>query len=349
VITFDQLAASIANNRENQVLEDPAFLSCRVYQAWFCSNLGMVEESEAISKTCLEPLHGLDMVRERAICLHNLGLNAEFQGDYERSRKLLEEAIELGKMDPFVALPSFYLWLGYVYFLVGEYGKGMHSFRTSYESFMERGNTWGASFALSKMGLAADGLGKHAAAMTYFQEANKIFIKTGDLTGQGYSLSRMSIGAYFLDDYKEGIHYGEQALEQFKNIGHRWGMCVSLCHLGFCNLGMGQKLEAQTLFYEALQKAVDGQFAPLSLYALAGIASTLVLTNKSPKGVAFFQFVQSHPKTPALYVEVAKRWFHGQEETLSKGKRRMATDPTLDEMVQDALKEREPMIKNPAP
>jgi predicted ATPase/DNA-binding SARP family transcriptional activator len=313
VIAFDQLASLIQMNRNVSVLDNPAYLSCRAHQAWFCSNLGMVEECEKISEEGLQPLIDREMDRELAICLHNLGVSAEFRGDFELSKRLLEQAIELGAQSPFFVFPSFYLWLGYVHFLLGDYDDGMRSFKISYALFNEDRNTWGASFALSKMGLASDGLGDHAAAMEFFREAYVIFLDSGDLTGQGYSLSRMSMGAYFLEDYKTAIGFGEQALELFTGIGHRWGICISLGHLGFANLGMGRIQKAKTYFYDALKLSSDSLMAPLSLYALAGIACTFLLEEEEKEGIELFKYVQSHPKTPALYIDMARRWFQNQD------------------------------------
>ena len=157
------------------------------------------------------------------------------------------------------------------------YRNGIRNFKTSYALFSEQGNSWAASFALSKMGLAADGLGDHSTAMDYFNEAFQIFIETGDITGQGYSLSRMSIAAYFLEDFEKAVSFGEQALELFSGIGHRWGICTSLCRLGFAHLGAGSLSEANSRFIQAIHLSIAAQLAPLSLYALAGIASLLVL------------------------------------------------------------------------
>lgn len=314
VTAFDQLAAWIQKNTPTAPQEIyRLYLSCRAHQAWFCSNLSMTEECEELSRECLQPVIECDMKRELALCLHNLGVSAEFRGDYEISKDLLIQSIELGEKDPFVVVPSFYLWLGYVHFLLGDYEDGMISFKTCYKQFMESNNLWGSSFALSKMGLAADGLGDHISAMKYFQEAYQIFLDTGDIAGQAYSLSRMSIGSNFLEDYSGAIEFGEQALALFREIGHNWGIYATLGHLGFANLGLEKTQEAQQLFYKTLEQTSHSQMAPLSLYALAGIASTFLLGEDGEEGWELFQYVQSHPRMPALYTDVAKRWFQNKK------------------------------------
>ena len=312
------------------------YLSCQAHRGWFLTNLGLIEESEAISQECLQPLQKRGLDREVSLCLHNLGVNAEFRGEYQLSRKLLEEAIEIGKEDISIAFPSYYLWLGYVYFLFGEYEEGKKSIHTSYALFTERGNTWGASFALSKMGLAADGLGEHAAAVDYYHQAYQKFLETGDLPGQGYSLSRMSIAAYFLEQYEKAIEFGEQAMDLFEDIGHRWGVCISLCRLGFAHLGKGNIQEAKTRFFSALNMSMDSQLTPLSLYALAGIASVLVQEEDFKEGWKLFNYVKSHPTTPAIYIDIASRWF--QNENFSSQSKETGDDlAPLDDIVEHVL------------
>jgi len=315
VIAFQQLADVILEHGDDSPLENPAYLSCRAHQGWFLSNLSMIEECERISKECLQPIIDHDLKRELAIIFHNLGVSAEFKGNYELSKDLLERSIKLGENHPFVAFPSFHLWLGYVHFLLGDYEEGMRCFKTSYSLFSKEDNTWASSFALSKMGLAADGLGEHATAMKYFREAYDIFMATGDVTGQAYSLSRMSIGAYFLEDYGEAIDFGEQALNLFKGINHHWGICASLGHLGFAHLGLGKIQEAQTIFYDALVLASGSELAPLSLYALAGLACILLMEGKNKEGLELFQYTQFHPRIPALYVDVAKHFLQNQRRS----------------------------------
>ena len=298
-LAFNRIASLIQQDKKGSHLDDPVYLSCQAHRGWFLTNLGLIEESEAISQECLQPLQKVGLDREVSFCLHNRGVNAEFRGEYQLSRKLLEEAIEIGKKDVSVAFPSYYLWLGYVYFLFGEYEEGRRSIHTSYALFNERGNTWGAAFALSKMGLAADGLGEHSAAVDYYQQAYQKFLETGDLPGQGYSLSRMSIAAYFLEQYEKAIIFGEQAMDLFGDIGHRWGVCISLCRLGFAHIGKGNIQEAKTRFFSALDMSMRSQLTPLSLYALAGIASVLVQEEDLKEGWKLFNYVKSHPTTPA--------------------------------------------------
>ena len=67
--------------------KDPVYLSARIHQAFLLCNLGVIDESEAISRECFEPLYMLGLKAELSECLQNLGVNASFRGEYELARE----------------------------------------------------------------------------------------------------------------------------------------------------------------------------------------------------------------------------------------------------------------------
>jgi predicted ATPase/DNA-binding SARP family transcriptional activator len=345
---FESLAVEVAKTGLKQghlvPQQNPVYLSIRAHQAFFCCNLGLIDESEAFSQECLAPLRQLKMQNELSICLHNLGVNDCFRGDYKRSIQRLEEAIELGKKFQTIAWRSYFLWLGYVYFMIGEYEQGMESLQTCYDLFEEIGSLWGEAFALSKMGLAADGLKDYTQALHYHQQAVSIFETTGDQAGKGYALSRMSMGAHLIDKHEDALRLGQEGYDAFKEIGHRWGICISLCRLGFAHLGLGEILKAKDRLYEALLLAQENQMTPLILHALAGLACALAMEGKTQRSLKMYQLVQCHPQTPAIYLEMAERWFSKLDllplpdtPVVSEAK---DSDETLDQAVASILRER---------
>jgi len=288
--------------------KDPVYLSARIHQAFLLCNLGVIDESEAISRECFEPLHMLGLKAELSECLQNLGVNASFRGEYELARERLEEAIIIGKESQVFIWPTYLLWLGHAYFLLGEYERGMESFKKCYDLFDRQGNLWGKGFALSKMGLAADGLGEFLQSMQYHREAFSIFEKTENIAGKAYAISRMSMSAYFLEEYTQAVQYGMEGYQIFQSLGHQWGMCTSICRLGFAYIGQGEILKAEGCFNEALEQSRIYQMTPVSMYALVGMAATLAQVGEDKTAVELFQYVQSNPQTPALYLQQASRW-----------------------------------------
>ncbi len=294
--------------------QDPVFLSARIHQAFYQCNLGQIDESDAISRECLEGLHQPGLESELSECLQNLGVNASYRGEYESARELLEEAILLGRETDNVMWYTYLLWLGNLYCQLGEYDQGLLSLQKSYDLFDRKGTLWGTAFALSKMGIAADGFGEHARAKRYHQEALSVFDHLDTQAGKAYALSRMSMSAFFLGQYAQAAQLGQQGYETFDSIGHRWGICTSLCALGFASIGLGGIAEAKTYFRQALQESRPDQIVPQSLYALLGLACCLAQEGAEERPLALLRFVRRHPETPTIYLEQAARWLSKLEQ-----------------------------------
>ena len=334
-----QALGDIIEIKDKERAGDNVLLLARLQtqEAYYLSNLGLFEESEQLSQNSLPVLQESNHIRELAICLNNLGINAIHRGEYDLSLEYLEKAILLGKKANCYSLPSYYLWVGYVYFLIGEYDLGMKSLNDSLECFGKQNNHWGKAFSYSKMGLASDGLGNYQEALNYHHQSLSIFKQTGDHAGQGYDLSRMSLGALLLGDYQSALQYGLDGMEQFKEVGHRWGICVSLCRIGYAKLGLEEIDEAGSMLREAMEMSHQNLLDPLCLHALGGIAIQELLSGNQSEALGLSKYVILHPKTPEIYKELTWKWFD-KKKVFKKG-----TDEdqlTLDMIVQNILKDK---------
>jgi predicted ATPase/DNA-binding SARP family transcriptional activator len=295
--------------------KDHVFLNARIHQACYQCNLGLIAESEAISRECLEELRQPGLESELSVCLQNLGVNASYRGEYESARELLEEAILLGRKYEHIIWPTYLFWLGYLYFQIGEYEQGLLSLQKSYEIFDRKGTLWGTAFALSKIAMAEDGLGEHTRAKKHHQEALLVFERLESKAGKAYALSRMSMSAYFLEQYPEAAQLAQQGYNAFDEIGHRWGICSSLCALGFANIGLGNRAKAKVYFKDALRESRPDQIVPQSLYALIGLACCMAQEGEEERALGLIRFVRKHPETPSIYLEQAVRWIRNLKET----------------------------------
>lgn len=309
-LAFKRLAELLEEN-QSETQKNHALLIAKIeaQRGFFYSNLGLLEESEEICRKSLPYLEEAKEFRELAICIQNLGINAIFRGEYDQAFKLLDKAINISDLTSCSSFPSFYLWVGYVHFLLGNYQQGMDSLFISLNLFEEDNNDRGTAYSLSKMGLAQDGLGNYQDASDYHEKSLKIFRESNNREGQGYALSRMSLGALLLKNYQSALKFGEEALYEFGEIGHRWGKCASLTRIAYAKLGLGEISEAKRLFLEALSLAQAHQLDPLSLHALAGIACLKAATGAKKEGLSLMEYVQLHPKTPEIYITVNREWF----------------------------------------
>ena len=287
---------------------DQVYLCARANYAVFCTSLS---KFEGVEQNCLEDLsilrkEGLSI--ELAICLYNLGVCACEKGEYKQAQEILEESLTVSEEicnEHIKALAL--LWLGYVLYLIGDYGDAEAKFNQSYNIYQRDQNIWGKSFALSKMGLVADALKDFPLARRFNEEGRKIFAQLNDRAGEGYTNSRLSLVAYGEGNYAEAVRLGRAGLEKFSEIGHRWGIGASLCRIGFATLELGDLEQAANCFQQAVECALEIQHTPLKLYSLAGMGNLLVLQGKSEQAVELIAFVQAHPSTPSVYLELAEQ------------------------------------------
>ena len=329
-LAFQRIAELLEENlSESQDKYTLLHAKIQAQRGFFYSNLGLLEESEEICRKSLPLLKQAKQFRELAICNQNLGINAIFRGEYDRALSLLDKAINISHHTSCSSFASFYLWVGYVHFLLGNYQKGMESFQISLDLFKQDNNDRGTAFSLSKMGLAQDGLGNYQDALNYHQKSLKIFRESNNQAGQGYALSRMSIGALLLKDYQTALQYGKEALAAFSEIGHRWGKCASLCRIAYARLGLGEISEARVIFLEALAIAHKHQLDPLCLHALAGIACLKLTSGEKQEGQTLMDYIQQHPKTPAIYITINRDWFNITNKNLNQRKKEVEPELTV--------------------
>jgi hypothetical protein len=124
----------------------------------------------------------------------------------------------------------------------------------------------------------------------------------------------MSVDVYGMEAYGEAADLAQSAYAIFQELSHRWGMCTSLCRLGFAAIGLGDLAGAERHCRDALRLAWDSQIVPLTLYALAGLAGVAARRGAQARAAELFSLVQGHPQMPALYLDLALRWSPGPIE-----------------------------------
>ena len=317
------------NNKNDQLLR----ASIQAQKGFFLSNLGLTDESEIISQTALKELNQETQSREAGICANNLGINAIYRGEYDKAKQYLNHAIKLSSEFSCYSVPSFYLWLGYLNFLLGEYDEGLINLETSLRLFEEDQNHWGRAFSLSKIGLALDGIGNYEEAIHYHKESLGIFEQTGDHAGQGYALSRMCLGSLLQSNFQQALVYGEEGYENFKQSGHRWGVCVSLIRMGYAYVGLGDYQKASDLLEDGLRKSHKHQLDPISLHAIGGYAIIHKIHGNMRFAVDLARYIFHHPMTPTVYKDLCCGWFN--KKVFQKSPKEPL--PSLDNMIQNVL------------
>ena len=110
------------------------------------------------------------------------------------------------------------------------------------------------------------------------------------------------MSACFSGKYHLAIRFGQEANQLFEHIGHSWGLASTLPRLGFAYLGVNELDTARELFQRGLNISQKLDMTPMSLYALAGIACTVLPENQNA-GINLLGYVVTHDKTPMAFIE----------------------------------------------
>ena len=218
---------------------------------------------------------------------------------------MLERAAENGFGTDRLLELTYAAWYGWTLFEQGEIEQAQQYFQRGFDIGEADQNYLGRAYLLSKLGVAADGLGNHEQAAEYHHEGREIFVKTGDLGGQGYALSRLSWTYWLMGDFDKAKRYGEEGLEKFDEINHRWGVAASWCRIGLAELGLGNVEAAADAFLTGLDSALRYKMQTLVYYALMGMGRVYAAEGKVDAAVGLLAHNVQAPQNP--YVDLAQQ------------------------------------------
>ena len=264
-------------------------------------------------------------------CLVTLGIAADQRGDLAQARSLFERATENGFESDRLLEVHHAAWYGWVMFEQGEIEQAQEQFQRGLD-IAETDQTYlGRAYLLSKLGVAAGGLGDHEKAAEYHHEGREIFVKTGDLGGQGYALSRLSWTYWSMGDYVKAKRYGEEGLEKFDQINHRWGVAASWCRIGLAELGLGDLDAATDAFRTGLESAVFYKLQTIVYHALMGMGRVFAAEGKTDGAVRLLVHNVQAPQNP--YVDLAQETLDDLSAQATEEMRLAGGGMTLDDAV----------------
>jgi len=266
-----------------------------------------------------------------AACLVGLGIVADEAGELAESRRLLERAAEVGFGSDQLLELVHAAWYGWVIFEQGDVEQAQAIFGDGLDLAEAENSYLGRAYLLSKLGVAADGLGNHEEAAQYHHEGREIFVKTGDLGGQGYTLSRLSWTYWLMGDFVKAKRYGEEGLEKFDEINHRWGVAASWCRIGMAELGLGEIEAAAEAFRTGLGLAVGYQMQTLCFYALMGMGRVYAAEGRIDAATRLLAHNVHAPQNP--YLELAQEALDDLADQGTEELRQSGIAMTLDQAV----------------
>jgi predicted ATPase len=212
--------------------------------AWnFFAVRGYLSEARALFEGAIE--RSADAPTEiRALARVNGAVFPFRQGDNERAKELLEEALgllrELGDID--------------------EIGK-----------------------CIGSLGNVALNEGELDRAVELYEEAAVLARQSGNVIRLGVILANLGILAAMRDDRETSAQYATEAATVQRQVGDRDGLAVTLHNLGRARLTLGQADEARTALAESLELALDLGYREVIAYCLGGMAELALLVREEER------------------------------------------------------------------
>jgi predicted ATPase/DNA-binding SARP family transcriptional activator/Tfp pilus assembly protein PilF len=189
-----------------------------------------------------------------AATLNSAGILASHQGEYERSRALHQQALEIGEaLDDDGHTADALTNLGAVCWHKDDYPGAEAYLLRALELRRTLDNDAALAGVLNNLGnLARDG-NRYDLALSYYDEALALARKIGHRWEiANTSNNRAIVHAYRGDLESAGVLFAE-ALEVQRELGDRRGMSMSMTNLGNTLMDRGSHQEATALYLEALE------------------------------------------------------------------------------------------------
>jgi len=192
--------------------------------------------------------------REKAVWVHNLGIQSQEMGDYIEARKLYQQSLkisqELGNKS---GVSKSLGQMGILAQATGEYDEARKLYQKSLKIDQELGDKSGVSISLHEMGILAQATGEYDEARKLYQKSLKISQELGDKSGVSKSLHEMGILAQATGEYDEARKLYQKSLKIDQELGDKSGVSISLHEMGRLAQDTGEFDEARKLYQQSLK------------------------------------------------------------------------------------------------
>ncbi len=118
------------------------------------------------------------------------------------------------------------------------------------------------------------------------------------LESMALALWGMGADAFYQTDYARAKSLEEQSLQLFRQLGHRWGICETLTHLGKVMITLGDYQQATVLLEESLELARQARDTNEIAFALQELGQVAMARADYAQAHTFFE------QSQAFYQEI---------------------------------------------
>jgi tetratricopeptide (TPR) repeat protein len=208
--------------------------------------------------------------------LHQLGIVAQRQGDYEGALKWYRQALEiLEALGDRAGMARSYHQLGGVAEEQGDYEGALNWYRRSLEILEALGDRAGMAGPYHQLGTVAQRQGDYEGALKWYRQALEILEALGDRAGMAGSYHQLGTVAQDQGDYEGALEWYRRSLEIKEALGNRAGMANSYHQLGMVAQDQGDYQGALGWYQRSLEikEALGNQAGMARSYHALGMVA----------------------------------------------------------------------------
>jgi tetratricopeptide (TPR) repeat protein/DNA-binding SARP family transcriptional activator len=139
------------------------------------------------------------------------------------------------------------------YFYYGSHHAEALTIHTHARSAARHIGDWAAeAYALTNLGYAHDGVGRHAQGADHLRQAISLFRELGDRAGEARALTTLGMVNWRPGHHKQAADHLQEGLTLFRELGDRGGEASALENLGLIYIRQGRYNEGTEQIYKAL-------------------------------------------------------------------------------------------------
>ncbi len=275
--------------------------------------------------------------------LSNLAQAFSEQGAYDLAKQHLDELLSLARARhdrTHIALAL--STMGTIAWRWGEVDQADTWLREALAICKELGDQHRIPRILNSLGILAILRERYDQAATYWEEGLAMVHEIGDRQVTADSLDNLGyINHHHLGDLQKAKNYYQESLSVSQEIGHRHGAVSTLSNLGHLHVLLGEPVPAWEYLSKALRDSVAIGVAPLTLDALAGVATLQAESGRADSAAELLGVVLRHPSVEADTIQVAETVLSGLRDLLPAEQLQAAIDQgetlDLDKVVAELL------------
>jgi class 3 adenylate cyclase/tetratricopeptide (TPR) repeat protein len=203
-----------------------------------------------------------------------LGLTAEYRGEYDRAREYYERALDVvGETDDPTREAGILDGLGVVAHRQGEYDRAQEYLGRALGITQDTGNRFSEKAILNDLGLVAMNRGEYDRAREYYEEALDIAREIGDRRGEAVVVHNLGEIAGDRGAYGRARERYERSLAIERELGNRHGEAISLRNLGDVAVELGEYDRARECYEQGLAIAEDLDSTDTTAECLHGLGA----------------------------------------------------------------------------